>query len=152
MFLKIFFFGEHLRLCPWSLALSILVLGLERVCLSSEELSLTLALDFFVSLASSLVFSTPLLIHSSAGDFSGLNRRCARFWVKKVEFLNFKIITLKLIIVIATLYKFVTLYKFQEYYSSMQICILWQNYDITQLLKLKFVLFVFYNKILLMMN
>ena len=30
----IFFFGEHLRLCPWSLALaaSIPVLGLERVC------------------------------------------------------------------------------------------------------------------------
>ena len=34
-FLKtFFFFGEHLRLCPWSLALasSIPVLGLERVC------------------------------------------------------------------------------------------------------------------------
>ena len=35
-FLKTFFyfFGEHLRLCPWSLALvsSISVLGLERVC------------------------------------------------------------------------------------------------------------------------
>ena len=31
---KTFFFGEHLRLCPWSLALasSIPVLGLERVC------------------------------------------------------------------------------------------------------------------------
>ena len=27
-----FFFGEHLRLCPWSLALSIPVLGVERVC------------------------------------------------------------------------------------------------------------------------
>ena len=27
-----FFFGEHLRLCPWSLASSIPVLGLERVC------------------------------------------------------------------------------------------------------------------------
>ena len=33
-FLKTFFFLEHLRLCPWSLALasSIPVLGLERVC------------------------------------------------------------------------------------------------------------------------
>ena len=27
-----FFFGEHLRLCPWSLASSIPVLGLESVC------------------------------------------------------------------------------------------------------------------------
>ena len=26
------FLGKHLRLCPWSLALSILVLGLQRVC------------------------------------------------------------------------------------------------------------------------
>ena len=35
LFLKTFFcFGEHLRLCPWSLSLasSIPVLGLERVC------------------------------------------------------------------------------------------------------------------------
>ena len=31
-FLKTFFFGEHLRLCPWSLASSIPVLGLEKVC------------------------------------------------------------------------------------------------------------------------
>ena len=33
-FLKTFFFGEHLRLCPWSLALAsnIPVFGLERVC------------------------------------------------------------------------------------------------------------------------
>ena len=43
-----FYFGEHLRLCPWSL-----VLGLEhscpwpRECLSSERLSLALASDFF---------------------------------------------------------------------------------------------------------
>ena len=61
-----FFFGEHLRLCPWSLALasSIPVLGLKhscpwpRECLPSERLSL--ASDFFVSLAlaSSLVSST----------------------------------------------------------------------------------------------
>ena len=26
------FFGEHLRLCPWSLASSIPVLGIERAC------------------------------------------------------------------------------------------------------------------------
>ena len=31
-FLKTFFFGEHLRLCPWPLASSIPVPGLERVC------------------------------------------------------------------------------------------------------------------------
>ena len=32
--LKDYFFGEHLRLCPWSLALasSISVIGLERLC------------------------------------------------------------------------------------------------------------------------
>ena len=34
VFVKTFFFGEHLRLCPWSLTLasSVPVLGLERVC------------------------------------------------------------------------------------------------------------------------
>ena len=32
IFEKTFFFGEHLHLCPWSLASSIPVLGLERVC------------------------------------------------------------------------------------------------------------------------
>ena len=49
------FFLEHLRLCPWSLASSILVLGLERVWPWPRI--------FFVSLtlASSLVSSTPLL-------------------------------------------------------------------------------------------
>ena len=31
-FFEDIFFGEHLRLCPWSLASSIPVLGLERVC------------------------------------------------------------------------------------------------------------------------
>ena len=47
--MKTFFFVEHLRLCPWSLALasSIPVLGLESVCLSSERLSLALASAFF---------------------------------------------------------------------------------------------------------
>ena len=71
-----FFFGEHLCLCPWSLALasSIPVLGLESVC---PSLALALASRvsvlpwpwpwpriFFVSLAlaSSLVSSTPPLI------------------------------------------------------------------------------------------
>ena len=55
-----FFFGEHLRFVS-----SVLGLGLEhscpwpRECLSSERLSL--ASDFFVSLASSLVSSTPPL-------------------------------------------------------------------------------------------
>ena len=31
-FRRPFLFGERLRLCPWSLASSIPVLGLERVC------------------------------------------------------------------------------------------------------------------------
>ena len=44
-----FFFGEHLRLCPWSVASSIPVLGLGFGF-------------FFVSSASSLVSSTPLLV------------------------------------------------------------------------------------------
>ena len=76
-----FFFGEHLRLCPWSLASSIPVLGLESVCprkgcpwpwpriffvsLASDFfVSLALASDFFVSLAlaSSLVSSIPPLL------------------------------------------------------------------------------------------
>ena len=51
IFVKTFFFGEHLRLCPWP-----------RECLSSERLSL--ALDFFcvLGLGSSLVSSTPPLL------------------------------------------------------------------------------------------
>ena len=61
MFVKtffFFFFGEHLRLCPWSLALasSIPVLGLESVCPRKGcpwpwprifFVSLALASDFF---------------------------------------------------------------------------------------------------------
>ena len=56
-----FFFGEHLRLCPWSLALasSIPVLGLESVC---PRKGCPWPRIFFVSLASSLVSSTPLLL------------------------------------------------------------------------------------------
>ena len=54
-------FGEHLRLCPWSLALasSIPVLGLESVCPWPWP-----RFFFFVSLAlaSSLVSSTPPLL------------------------------------------------------------------------------------------
>ena len=58
------FFGEHLRLCPWSLALasSIPVLGLESVC---PRKGYPWPWIFFVSLAlvSSLVSSTPPLIN-----------------------------------------------------------------------------------------
>ena len=73
-FCKRFFCGDRLKnfcedLFFWrALALVSLVLGLEhscpwpRECLSSERLSLALALDFFVSLASSLVSSTPPLL------------------------------------------------------------------------------------------
>ena len=60
-FLKTFFFGEHLRLCPWFLALasSIPVFGLERVC---PRKGCPWPWIFFVSLASSLVSSTPPLL------------------------------------------------------------------------------------------
>ena len=56
----LFFFGEHLRLCPWSLASSIPVLGLESVC---PRKGCPWPGIFFVSLAlaSSLVSSTPPL-------------------------------------------------------------------------------------------
>ena len=56
-----FCFGEQLRLCPWSLALasSIPVLGLERVC---PQKGCPWPRIFFVSLASSLVSSTPPLL------------------------------------------------------------------------------------------
>ena len=55
------FFGEHLRLCPWSLALasSIPILGLERVC---PRKGCPWPWILFVSLASSLVSSTPPLV------------------------------------------------------------------------------------------
>ena len=58
---RLFFFGEHLRLCPWSLALasSIPVLGLESVCPRKGWPWPRI----FVSLASSLVSSTPPLIN-----------------------------------------------------------------------------------------
>ena len=75
IFVKTFFFGEHLRLCPWSLALasSIPVLGLESVC-SRKGCPWPWPRIFFVSLAlaSSLVSSTPPLVDSS---FSFLNLR-----------------------------------------------------------------------------
>ena len=66
IFVKTFFcfcFGEHLRLCPWSLALSIPVLGLESVC-PRKGCPWPWPRIFFVSLAlaSSLVSSTPPLL------------------------------------------------------------------------------------------
>ena len=59
---RLFFFGEHLCLCPWSLALasSIPVLGLESVC-PRKGYPWPWPQIFFVSLASSLVSSTPPL-------------------------------------------------------------------------------------------
>ena len=63
IFEEVFFFGEHLRLCPRSLALasSIPVLGLERFC---PRKGCPWPRIFFVSLAlaSSLVSSTPPLV------------------------------------------------------------------------------------------
>ena len=61
-------FGEHLRLCPWSLALSIPVLGLESVCPRKGcPWPWPWPRFFFVSLAlaSSLVFSTPPLLQTA---------------------------------------------------------------------------------------
>ena len=68
-FFEDLFFGEHLRLCPWSLALasSIPVLGLESVCPRKGcPWPWPWPRIFFVSLAlalaSSLVSSTPPLL------------------------------------------------------------------------------------------
>ena len=65
IFVKTFFFGEHLRLCPWFLALAsgIPILGLESVC-PRKGCPWPWPRIFFVSLAlaSSLVSSTPPLI------------------------------------------------------------------------------------------
>ena len=60
--LKTLFFGERLRLCPWSLALasSIPVLGLERFC---PRKGCPWPQIFFVSLVSSIVSSTPPLTY-----------------------------------------------------------------------------------------
>ena len=60
-----FIFGEHLCLCPWSLASSIPVLGLESVC-PRKGCPWPWPRIFFVSLAlaSSLVSSTPPLLMS----------------------------------------------------------------------------------------
>ena len=58
MFIKTFFFGEHLRLCPLFLASSIPVLGLESIF---PRKGCPWPRIFFVSLASSLVSSTPPL-------------------------------------------------------------------------------------------
>ena len=62
----LFFFGEHLRLCPWSLALasSIPVLGLESVC-PRKGCPWPWPRIFFVSLSLSLVSSTPPLVTDS---------------------------------------------------------------------------------------
>ena len=56
LFCLFFLVGEHLRLCPWSLASKNLALGLERVC---SRKSCPWPWIFFVSLALSLVYSTP---------------------------------------------------------------------------------------------
>ena len=64
-FFEDLFFGKHLRLCPWSLALAsnISVLDLERVC-PRKGCPWPWPRIFFVSLAlaSSLVSSTPPLL------------------------------------------------------------------------------------------
>ena len=85
------FFGEHLRLCPWSLALasSIPVLGLERFCPRKGcPWPWPWPRIFFVSLAlalaSSLVSSTPPLIFQMAlKTKSGSTVRYASIFAKK---------------------------------------------------------------------
>ena len=57
----LFYFLEHLRLCPWSLASNIPVLGLESVC---PRKGCPWPWIFFVSLATSLVYATPPLFIS----------------------------------------------------------------------------------------
>ena len=66
IFVKIFFLESTCALCPWSLALasSIPVLGLESVC-PRKGCPWPWPRNFFVSLASSLVSSTPPLIITS---------------------------------------------------------------------------------------
>ena len=74
---KRFFFGEHLGLCPWSLALasSISVLGLESVCPRKGcPWPWSWPKMFFVSLASSLVSSTPPLITESTISFRPVDK------------------------------------------------------------------------------
>ena len=70
---RFFFLGEHLRLCPWSLALasSIPVLGLERFC-PRKGCPWPWPRIFFVSLAlaSSIVSSTPPLVFTAGRVFS----------------------------------------------------------------------------------
>ena len=50
------FFGEHLRLCPWPRAF------LSLASRESVLVGLSLASDFFLSLALSFVSSTPILL------------------------------------------------------------------------------------------
>ena len=68
-----FFFGEHLRLCPWSLASSIPVLGLERFC-PRKGCPCPWPRIFLVSLAlaSSLVSSTPPLLIALPHNLSAI--------------------------------------------------------------------------------
>ena len=84
----LFFFGELLRLCPWSLALasSIPVLGLESVCPRKGcPWPWPWPRIFFVSLAlaSSLVFSTPPLVNTILTEDLELHKICAKFLPKK---------------------------------------------------------------------
>ena len=60
IFVKTFFFGKHLRLCPWPWPRAFLSLASRVSVLGEAVLDLGLGF-FFVSLASSLVFSTPPL-------------------------------------------------------------------------------------------
>ena len=95
----LFFFGEHLRLCPWSLALasSIPVLGLESVC-PRKGCPWPWPRIFFVSLAlaSSPVSSTPplnqTLLPLMNSSFSSGNASIIHITLKFHLFKSFRII------------------------------------------------------------
>ena len=70
IFMKTFFFGEHLCLCPWSLASSIPVLGLESVCPRKGcPWPWPRMFSVYLALASSLVSSTPPLVIVSSNVY-----------------------------------------------------------------------------------
>ena len=84
---RIVFFGEHLRLCPWSLALSIPVLGLERVY-PRQGCPWPWPRIFFVSLASSLVSSTPtLVLHALSTAYRNVGKKvfCPTSWANILD-------------------------------------------------------------------
>ena len=98
LFEDLVFFGEHLQLCPCSLALasSIPVLGLERVCPRKGCPWHWPRIFFFVSLAlaSSLVSSTPPLVmkvvskHNTASTANACTLQKQQFFLNNSPYLK----------------------------------------------------------------